>query len=150
GTVDYAIVEMIKNAGLSENYLALGNISRPDAIKLTEKAQLLLLALNIADNAKGRIPGKLFENIRSKRPILCLGPTDSDVAGIISETNSGKTFEYDDYKGLRDFILDIFNNYKSGKSNFTSEGFENYDVKIQTKLLATYLNEIADKNHKTT
>ncbi|MDD3860090.1 MAG: glycosyl transferase family 1, partial [Bacteroidales bacterium] len=42
GTVDYAIVEMIKNAGLSENYLALGNISRPDAIKLTEKAQLLL------------------------------------------------------------------------------------------------------------
>ncbi|MDD3741819.1 MAG: glycosyl transferase family 1, partial [Bacteroidales bacterium] len=141
GTVDYAIVEMIKNAGLLENYLALGNISRPDAIKLTEKAQLLLLALNIADNAKGRIPGKLFENIRSKRPILCLGPTDSDVAGIINETNSGETFEYDNYKGLHDFIIDIFNNYKSGKSNFTSEGFENYDVKIQTKLLAGYLIE---------
>ncbi|PID88622.1 MAG: glycosyl transferase family 1, partial [Bacteroidia bacterium] len=74
GTVDYAIVEMIKDNGLEENYIPLGNIIRPNAIELTLKAQMLLLPLNIADNAKGRIPGKLFENLRASKPILVLGP----------------------------------------------------------------------------
>ncbi len=146
GTVDYAIVELIKREGLDENYLALGNISRPDAIKLTEKAQLLLLPLNIADNAKGRIPGKLFENLRAKRPILCLGPTDSDVAGIIKQTNSGRTFEYNDHKSLYDFILQIFEKYKSDNNKVESFGFERFNVKTQTELLAGYLNEITKKN----
>jgi glycosyltransferase involved in cell wall biosynthesis len=145
GTVDYAIVELIKKEGLEENYLALGNISRPEAIKLTEKAQLLLLPLNIADNAKGRIPGKLFENLRAKRPILCLGPTDSDVAEIIKHTNSGKTFEYDNYQALCDYINEIFNKYNSGNNKPESFGFEIYNVKTQTELLAGYLNEIVDK-----
>ena len=87
---------MIKSANLEDNYMPLGNISRPDAIELTRKAHLLLLPLNIADNAKGRIPGKLFENLRAERPILCLGPKDSDVSNIIAKTNTGESFEYDD------------------------------------------------------
>lgn len=142
GTVDYAIVEMIKNAGLEENYLALGNISRPAAIELTLKAHVLLLPLNIADNAKGRIPGKLFENLRSKRPILCLGPTDSDVAGIISETNTGATFAYDDYSSQKEYILDLFQKFKSGINVVDAINLEQYTVKNQTGILAGLLEKI--------
>jgi len=145
GTVDYAIVEQIKKEGLEENYVALGNISRPEAIKLTEKAQLLLLPLNIAENAKGRIPGKLFENLRVKRPILCLGPTDSDVSKILQKTNSGKTSEYDDYQALHGYIIEIFNKYNSGNNKPESFGFESFNVKTQTEILAGYLNEIVIK-----
>jgi glycosyltransferase involved in cell wall biosynthesis len=140
GTVDYAIVEMIKNAGLEDNYMPLGNISRPAAIELTLKAQVLLLPLNIADNAKGRIPGKLFENMRAKRPILCLGPTDSDVAGIITETNTGKAFAYDDYDSLRKYLLEIFDKYNSGINTVDAVGLEKYTVKNQTKILAGFLD----------
>ncbi len=142
GTVDYAIVEMIKNAGLEENYLPLGNISRPAAIELTEKAHVLLLPLNIADNAKGRIPGKLFENMRAKRPILCLGPTDSDVAGIITETNTGKAFGYDNYEGIKKYLLEIFEQYKSGTNTVDAKELVKYTVKNQTRLLAGFLDGI--------
>lgn len=142
GTVDYAIVEMIKSAGLEENYMPLGNIPRPDAICLTEKAHLLLLPLNIADNAKGRIPGKLFENMRAKRPILCLGPTDSDVAGIIRQTNTGNAFEYNDYDGIKEYLIDIFEKYKSRDNKIAAKDLEQYTVKNQTKILASFLNEI--------
>ncbi len=144
GTVDYAIVEMIKNAGLEENYLPLGNISRPAAIELTEKAHVLLLPLNIADNAKGRIPGKLFENMRAKRPILCLGPTDSDVAGIITETNTGKAFDYNNYEEIKNYLLEIFAKYQSGTNTVDAIGLEKYTVKNQTGLLAGYLDEITN------
>lgn len=143
GTVDYAIVEMIKNAGLEDNYMPLGNIPRPSAIELTLKAQVLLLPLNIADNAKGRIPGKLFENMRAKRPILCLGPTDSDVSKIITKTNTGKAFEYDDYKGLKTYILDLFEKFKNNTNSVEAKDLEQYTNKNLTKILAGYLNEIA-------
>lgn len=142
GTVDYAIVEMIKKAGLEENYLPLGNILRPAAIELTEKAHVLLLPLNIADNAKGRIPGKLFENMRAKRPILCLGPTDSDVAAIITETNTGKAFDYNNYEEIKNYLLEIFAKYQSGTNTVDAIGLEKYTVKNQTGLLAGFLDEI--------
>ncbi|PLX07730.1 MAG: glycosyl transferase family 1 [Marinilabiliales bacterium] len=144
GTVDYAIVEMIKNAGLADNYMPLGNISRPKAIELTRKAQMLLLPLNIADNAKGRIPGKLFENLRAERPILCLGPTDSDVSTIIAKTNTGRSFEYDDYDNLKSYILEIFEKYQKGQNTINAKDLEQYTNKNLTGTLAVYLNEIKE------
>ncbi len=143
GTVDYAIVEMINNAGLKENYLPLGNISRPDAIELTRKAGLLFLPLNIADNAKGRIPGKLFENLRSERPILCLGPTRSDVSNIIAKTNTGSSFEYDDYDNIKKYILQIFEKFQAGQNAVAAKDLEQYTNKNLTGKLASYLNEIS-------
>ena len=133
---------MIKNAGLEENYMPLGNIPRPQAIELTQKAHVLLLPLNIADNAKGRIPGKLFENMRAMRPILCLGPTDSDVANIITQTNTGKAFEYDDYQNLKTYLLDIYQNYKTGNNTVQAKNLEQYTNRNLTKLLAGFLDEI--------
>jgi len=143
GTVDYAIVEMIKEAGLEDNYLPLGNISRPDAIELTRKAGLLFLPLNIADNAKGRIPGKLFENLRSERPILCLGPTGSDVSNIIAKTNTGSSFEYDDYDNIKKYILQIFEKFQAGQNAVAAKDLEQYTNKNLTGKLAGYLNEIS-------
>lgn len=142
GTVDYAIKEMIIEAGLEDNYVAFGNVSRPQAIELTRKAQVLFLPLNIADNAKGRIPGKLFENLRAKRPILCLGPKGSDVSNIIKTTNTGGSFEYDDYEGIKKFLLEIFDKFLQNKNILNVENIEQYTVENQTKILAGYLDEL--------
>ncbi|MDD2634633.1 MAG: glycosyltransferase [Bacteroidales bacterium] len=142
GIVDYAIVEMIKNSGLEDNFVPLGNISRPQAIELTQKAHVLLLPLNIADNAKGRIPGKLFENMKAMRPILCLGPTDSDVAAIITETNTGKAFEYDDYQNQKEYLLNIYQNFKSGKNTIQAKNLEQYTNRNLTEILAGFLDQL--------
>jgi hypothetical protein len=142
GTVDFEIENYIKALDLVNNYQAIGKISFPEAINLTLKAHLLLLPLNIAKNAKGRIPGKLFENIRAKRPILCLGPTNSDVSKILNETNTGKTFEYDDKQGIKSFILSIYSNYRNNINTVSANEIEVYQVKNQVKKLAGYLDEI--------
>ncbi len=143
GKVDYSIEELIKDNGLTDNYTAFGNIPRPRALDLTLKSHILFLPLNKADNAKGRIPGKLFENMRSKRPILCLGPTDSDVADILRETNTGKAFEYNDYENIKNFVMDIFGKYLNNNNTVDAINLEKYTVKNQTKLLSGYLDEIA-------
>ncbi len=142
GTVDYAITELIKENGLEENYSHKNNIPRPEAIELCLKSHIQLLPLNIADNAKGRIPGKLFENLRARRPILCLGPQNSDVSNILSKTNAGQSYEYDDYQGIKSYILEKFQKYSKNENIINSTGIEEYDVKNQVKILAEYLDEM--------
>lgn len=142
GTVDFAIEETIEELGLSTNYKALGKISFPEAIKHTLQTQMLFLPLNIADNAKGRIPGKLFENLRANRPIICLGPEGSDVAKIIKKANAGQSFEYSDAKGIKIYITEIFNLYKSNNNTLQNKDIEQYNVKNQVRILSEYLNEI--------
>jgi glycosyltransferase involved in cell wall biosynthesis len=142
GTVDYAITSMIKDAGLENNYEAPGNIPRPAALNMTLSAHMLLLPLNIANNAKGRIPGKLFENLRACRPILCLGPSNSDVAKIIAETNAGTSCGYDDENCLKSFILERFELFTKGENQISQGNIEKYSVRNQVKKLAGFLDNI--------
>ncbi len=142
GSVDYSVKESLIKENLEENTLFLGNIPRDKALKLTVDSDLLLLPLNIAENAMGRIPGKLFEQIRSNNPILCLGPKGSDVEKIITETKTGNSFEYSDYHGIKGFVKQV---WLAGKTEFNTvepEIIKDYSVKKQVKKISEYLNEI--------
>ena len=67
------------------------------------------------------------------------GKVTSDVEKIITSVNAGKSFEYDDYNGIKSFIT---RNYLSFIENNTIErakGFEEYSVKNQVKKNAKFL-----------
>jgi len=70
---------------------------------LSSSLQLLVLASHPGN--RSFLPGKLFEYIASGKPILCLGPVDGDAALILNNTGCGKCFDYDDNKGIADFII---------------------------------------------
>ena len=142
GPIDYSVKENIAKYGLDKNTEYLDSIPRNDALQLTLDSSLLLLPLNKADNAMGRIPGKLFEQMRANVPILCLGPKGSDVENIITETNTGKSYEYFDYEGIKKYILQIFESLNKNKQFLNSNNIEKYSVKNQVKKLAGYLEEI--------
>jgi len=143
GPIDYSVKQSISKAGIDENTEYLGSIPRNDALQLTLDSSLLLLPLNKADNAMGRIPGKLFEQMRANVPILCLGPKGSDVDNIITETKTGKSFEYSDYENIKKYILDVFSAFKKNRRYCTSSNIEKYSVENQVNKVAGYLDEIS-------
>ncbi len=142
GLVDYSIKECIKNNNLINNFQDCGKLSRVEAIKLIFEGEILLLPLNKAENVLGRIPGKLFELLRVNKPILCLGPNNSDSSNIIAETNAGKTFDYDDYSGIKEFVKNKFDQYIMGSTIGTTVNIEEYSNYNQTKRVAEFLNQI--------
>jgi glycosyltransferase involved in cell wall biosynthesis len=144
GMIDYSVIECIKQNGLEENTNNFGTISRNNALGLVMKAQLLLLPINKADNAKGRIPAKLFEYLRSQRPILYLGPLNSDVANIINYTSSGKCFEYNDYENIKSFVKYRYKRFQEFKTDNSEFDISEYSVKKQTEKIAHYLDEITN------
>ena len=142
GPIDYSVKQSLQDAGLIENTIFLGSIPRNDALQLTLDSSLLLLPLNKANNAMGRIPGKLFEQMRSYNPILCLGPIGSDVENIITETETGKSFLYSDYEGIKKYVLEIFDDFINKNSKQNVPNILDYSVENQVKKLSGYLTEI--------
>ena len=143
GQVDYALQELVEKWGLTNQVQLLGTISRSRVLQYTLGANLLLLPLNKASNAKGRIPGKLFEYLYARRPILCLGPVNSDVSAILKETASGQSFTYNNKKEIQEYIVNLYQLFSENKSSSSLADISQFSVVEQTRKVAVYLDKIS-------
>jgi glycosyltransferase involved in cell wall biosynthesis len=102
----------------------------------------VLLVIPSKNKADEMIPGKLFEYMASKRPIIALGSRESDVAEILNLTNSGKIFEKQDSKELGEYIIQLVNNFNNGLFENNPESLELYSRKNLSKEIADIINII--------
>ncbi len=136
GVVSEDVLESIKNNGLKDHINLMGYVSHKKAIRHQKQSQVLLLIEIDSEETKCIIPGKLFEYMASERPIIALGPKDSDVQSIIKQTNTGNYFGYNDYATLKALILKHFNSYKKGNLKNHPIGLQKYHRKQLTKQLS--------------
>ena len=136
GVVSEDVLESIKKNGLKDHINLVGYVSHKEAIKHQKQSQVLLLIEIDSEETKCIIPGKLFEYMASERPIVALGPKDSDVQSIIKQTNTGNYFEYKDHATLKALILKHFNSYKKGNLKNHPIGLQKYHRKQLTKQLS--------------
>lgn len=144
GTVDASCFQSIEKHGLERNVVHQKQVSRAEALRIMAQSQVLLLLLNKQPNAKGRTPGKLFEYLRVNRPILSLGPEDSDVGAIIRETSSGVQLAYNNKSAIESTIIDWFHQYKNNTLNGTSQNYEQFSNYNLTRKMAQLLNQITE------
>lgn len=142
GELDYSVKQRFEQAGLAEVLQIGGIIPRKEALKALVSAGLLLLPLNKAENAKGRMPGKFYEYLRAHRPILALGPEDSDVASILRETGHGRMHDYSDSKGTKATLIAAFEAWKKGETFISSDQIERFSNREQTRVVANLLTQI--------
>lgn len=144
GQVDQSVQESIKSSGIENMVNIAGNVIRKEAINSIFSAQILMLLLNQQPNAMGRVPGKLFEYLASKRPIFNLGPTNSDVDKLLQKANAGNNFEYDDHNGIKSYLKEKYEEFKQGSLQKPLDSdIEEYTHSNLTQKIAGYLNEIA-------
>ena len=77
----------------------------------------------------------------SNRPIIALGPEDSDVEQIIKETNTGSYFNYSEYDRLKSVILEHYKAFQNNNLQSYPIGLEKYSRKSLTKQLAMLINK---------
>lgn len=117
-----------------------GYVTHAEVFGFYQKAQLLLLILTETKNAKGNIPGKLFEYMATGRPILALGDPNGDAAKILKKANAGQVFAHLDGEGIRNFLRDF-----TAKTYFpVSESVAQYSRINLTKQLALLLDAQTD------
>ena len=141
GSLSVEILKSLDNYGLSHYANIVGYVSHKEAIAFQKKSQILLLIEIDSEDTKSIIPGKLFEYMVSNRPIMALGPKDSDVEQIIKTTNTGHYFYYSDYDKLRNQILEYFKAFKKNNLQSHPIGLEQYSRKSLTKQLALLIEK---------
>ncbi|WNH12198.1 glycosyl transferase family 1 [Thalassobellus suaedae] len=136
GAVSENVLNSIEKYGLSDYVNNIGYVSHLESIKFQKKSQLLLLIEIDSEDTKCIIPGKLFEYIVSNRPILAMGPKNSDVEKIIKETNTGNYFNYDDYDSLKKIILEHYKAFQNKTLQTHPIGLQKYHRKALTESLS--------------
>ena len=140
GAVSQEVLETITQFGLNPYLNNLGYVSHNEAIAHQRKSQVLLLIEIDSEDTKSIIPGKLFEYMVSNRPIIAIGPQDSDFADIITRTNTGVFLIYSEKMKLKSVILDFYNQFLEGKLQSNGVGLQKYSRKSLTKELAQLIH----------
>jgi glycosyltransferase involved in cell wall biosynthesis len=89
------------------------------------------------------IPGKLFEYLASERPVIALGPKDSDTATILAETGGGRIFAKAEFKALGEYLIELYKNFKSGHFETNPSGIDQYSRKNLAEKYAEIINSIS-------
>jgi glycosyltransferase involved in cell wall biosynthesis len=142
GQVAQVAIEELKKAGLEKNLNLIDNLSHNKVVVELMKSQVLLLPLNDTPNIDGVVPGKLYEYIGAKRPIICIGKPTGDAAKIINETNAGSVSDFNDTVTLLATIKFYYEQYKNNQLTIESKDYEKYSRKLLAGQIAEELNKI--------
>ena len=139
GFISDSVLDSIKKYRLSKYVYNVGYVSHKEALVFQRKTQLLLLIEIDSEDTKCIIPGKLFEYMVSGRPIVAIGPKDSDVAQIIKDTNTGNYFNYQDYDSLKSTILEHYIAFQNKTLQVHPIELQKYSRKQLTEALSKLL-----------
>ena len=142
GVVSDDVIESIHKNGLKNYVDVVGYVSHDDALKFQMKSQLLLLIEIDSEDTKAIIAGKVFEYLISETPILAMGPKDADVEKIITSTNTGTYFSYNQKAELKLQLLTYFEAFQNNTLKVNAIGLQPYSRRALTEKLAKLIKSI--------
>jgi len=142
GKVDVEILEAIAAEGLQKNVELLGYCDHPAAVREQRAATVLLLPLRNDPEYRPILPGKLFEYLASRRPVLGIGQPDGAMAQVLSATQAGITANWEDAAAMRAFLEQAWQQHLAGKVPATTGDIEPYTRQNLTHALAGLLEKV--------
>tara|TARA_B100002052_G_C15886369_1_gene601735 strand:- start:927 stop:2183 length:1257 start_codon:yes stop_codon:yes gene_type:complete len=121
-----------------------GYLNHDVLTKILSREQLLLQLIHNQHDNQVIIGSKVYEYIYSGNPILCLSSKDTEAVDVITKSNAGVVFDYDDKTKIEQYILEQYNNWGNGKLNFGRRRIKEYMRFNQAKLLSDIFNEVID------
>ncbi len=144
GSVDEQLSREAERLGITDLVHLTGNLKREEAIKIAGESSSLLLLLNQQENAKGRIPAKIFEYLALRKSVLALGMEGSDISKILTESKAGINLTYSDHDNIKKYLIQLVNAHENGehKSEIDSD-IEQFNVINLVGKIAKNLEEIS-------
>ncbi|WP_245605559.1 glycosyltransferase family 4 protein [Thermicanus aegyptius] len=142
--------EAVKNLGLEDIVEVLGYLPHRESLTLLKKSHILLLIGDTAPGSENYIPGKLFEYLAVKRPVLAFS-LPGEATQIIERFHIGQAVSPTDLEAMKKAILTFYEAWKRGELadlfSFTEEesALALYRRDEQARQLAHLFNEIKEE-----
>ena len=115
GKTDAQVLKALEDAGLQENLEDMGYQPHAVATEAQRNASILILPLRKEPEYKAVLPGKLFEYLASRRPVLGIGQPDGAMAMILNRTRTGTVLDWEDMESITGFIDDCWDRHIKGE-----------------------------------
>jgi len=143
GKVDREVLEAISAEGLAANVVALGPQNHASAVKEQRSATMLILPLRNDPEYRPILPGKLFEYLAARRPVLGIGQVDGAMARVLRQTQAGITAGWADETAIREFIGHAWQQFRSGGVPATTGEIGPYSRRATAQALAQLLDNVS-------
>ena len=145
--VGYAKPDKLKAAEpyrLEKNIIYTGYVSHQEALQSNLDANLLLLLVGNEEKFKPVYTGKIFEYLRSGRPILALAPKGGVVDQVLRESGHGQAFLSTQTDKIKKMIWQEYQKWRAGEQSelLHSPHIEKFERKVLTKRLAQIFNSV--------
>ena len=146
GKVDSEVYAAIEEAGLKNNVIDLGYRDHLTAVREQLAATMLVLPLRNDPEYRPILPGKLFEYLASRRPILGIGQEDGAMARVLADTGAGVTAGWDNLDAMRAFIDKAWEQFKAGGVPAVEGDIARFSRRSLTRELAALLERVSNEN----
>ena len=145
GKVDKEVYDAIEEAGLKDNVVDLGYKDHLTAVREQLAATVLVLPLRNDPEYRPILPGKLFEYLASRRPILGIGQEDGAMARVLADTGAGVTAGWDNMDAMRSFIDKAWEQFKAGNVPPVAGDITRFSRRSLTHELAALLEQVSQE-----
>lgn len=133
--------ELCEKYGLSSNVGIHGKISHEDVLQKQANSDVLLLISWMDENERMFIPGKVYEYIASKKPVLSIGYPEGSLKELIEKTNIG--YHVSTVDETKKAIYDYYYKYNNNELKYSGNEFaDEYTMENTAKNYSKILEEI--------
>lgn len=136
GGLDSTYKRYIEESGLGNWVHHVGFVPYEESLKYQSKSSILLL---IPGPDETTLPGKFYEYLYLRKPILCVGIKNSAIEELLKYTNSGVMADNNDISDIKAKLKGILN----GENTFTFEHIEEFDFELITQKVTEVLDQVS-------
>lgn len=137
------ISEMIENTTFRDSIEIINYLPHKESLIELLKSDALLLIVDESKESEEIVPGKIYEYIGTKKPILTIAPNNGAVAQLMKETGLGLVAYQSEIDKIADNFLMLLKAYKNNEDilNINEDIIIKYERRESARQLAILLDE---------
>lgn len=142
GKTDREILSSLKTAGLEDHVVDLGYQDHNVAVREQTGSSMLILPLRKEPEYRATLPGKLFEYLAARRPVLGIGQKDGAMAMVLEQTCAGEVYDWDERASIEAFVEKCWQLFLSGEEWNRTENIEQYSRTATAAKMAALMESL--------